>query len=52
MSVRSDRIDEVYAATISEDREELILELLNLLTLPCLYSLHEDEMSRRALLGQ
>ncbi len=39
MSVRSERIDTIYALLANDDREEVILELLNLLTLPCLYSL-------------
>ena len=43
MSVRSDRIEEVYTYLANEDRDELVRELLNLLTLPCLLSLLPPE---------
>ena len=43
MSVRQNRIDEVYAYTVNDDREELVKELLGLLTLPTLFSLLPEE---------
>ena len=43
MSVRSDRVEEVYTYLVNEDRDELVRELLGLLTLPCLFSLLPPE---------
>ncbi len=42
MSKRQERIQTIFCRLANEDRDEVIIELLNLLTLPCLLSLLPD----------
>jgi hypothetical protein len=43
MSVRQERIQTIFCRLANEDRDKVIMELLNLLTLPCLLSLLPDD---------